>query len=65
MAHPKKKISMSRKKKRRNIFNIKKKKNLPLLFYSKKFNCYQQFHNIKIFKKGKIFIYKNKIIKKL
>ncbi|WGH24680.1 MAG: 50S ribosomal protein L32 [Candidatus Shikimatogenerans bostrichidophilus] len=62
MAHPKKKISLSKRKKRRTHY--KRKNLLPILFKNKINNSYQIYHNIKIKKNSNnnIFYYKNKKI---
>ncbi|WGH24864.1 MAG: 50S ribosomal protein L32 [Candidatus Shikimatogenerans bostrichidophilus] len=62
MAHPKKKISLSRRKKRRTHY--KRKNLLPILLYNKIKNKYQVYHNISIKNNinKKIYFYKNKKI---
>lgn len=67
MAHPKKKTSLSRKRKRRIYENNNIKKKIPLLFFNKNFKFYQRYHYLKIYKtkNKKIYYYKNKVIKKI
>ncbi|WOX79165.1 50S ribosomal protein L32 [Candidatus Shikimatogenerans bostrichidophilus] len=60
MAHPKKKTSISKKKLRR-AGNINKF--LFPLFFNKKLNKYQKYHNVII--KKNIIYYKNKIYKNI